>query len=135
MSYIYLASPYSHPSPEIRAKRFTAVEQYTVWQTKHGASIYSPIVYYHTMSIDYNLPDEYDFWRPLNASMLRGAKELVILRLSGWEDSKGVAYERRLADIADIPWRYADMEEIDESRLWLPCTRAFGGIYSPKDPS
>jgi hypothetical protein len=95
--YIYVASPYSHPDPDIREKRFLAVRSYVGKMLKDGVPVFSPIVHCHQIALDFGLPTDASFWRNYAAAMLRNASYLHVLTLPGWEESIGVAYEIGLA--------------------------------------
>lgn len=94
MSYVYLASPYTHPLKSIMASRFEAVMNSVAECAKHGVPVYSPIVHWHVPAIIHNLPPTEDFWREQNAGMLTGCRELWILCLPGWNDSRGIEWEQ-----------------------------------------
>ena len=93
MSFVYLASPYSSPSPEIRASRFLAVERATASLLKDRVWVYSPIVHCHAMSMRYGMPTDAAYWQEYNFAMLDRAMELLVLTLPGWQDSLGIAME------------------------------------------
>lgn len=100
---IYLASPYSHPDPEIREARYLK----TVAETARLASlrhvVYSPIVHWHVVAKYHTLPYEASFWEHQNRSMLKLATTLYILTLDGWEESTGVTQELIWAKQLSIP--------------------------------
>lgn len=133
MSYIYVASPYTSPDPAVMQSRYEQVEQYTAWLLKNGDWAYSPIVHCHPMTTKYNLPVDAEYWQQYNNAMLRGARVVHFLQMEGWEDSRGMAHERRVCDIAGIPWVYRSLEDFDARRLLLPTTRTFGGLYRVQD--
>lgn len=93
MSFSYLASPYSHPDAEVRQKRFEAVMQHVADLCRFKIVAYSPILHFHPLAIAHDLPTDAAFWAKHNRTMLEAANSLLILRLPGWEESKGVALE------------------------------------------
>ena len=103
MGYIYLASPYSHSDPEVRTKRFLAAEAFVANRLREGTTIYSPVVFCHEIACRYHLPPDIDFWWQHNVPMLEVARELWILTLDGWQDSRGIARERSFASRRMIP--------------------------------
>lgn len=101
---IYLASPYSHPDSLIRKTRFLIAEQFIAHchDTMHVVP-FSPIVYLHKMAEDNKWPGDAGYWRPFNMNMLRKSDALFALKLDGWEESKGMALELKLAKMLNIP--------------------------------
>lgn len=108
MSFIYLASPYSHADPAIREARYRAAVKYVAKLSRAGVTVYSPVVHYHCVAADHKLPTDAAFWRRHNGRMLFAAHELRILRLDGWRESKGVAQELEWARGIEIPVTYED---------------------------
>jgi len=47
------------------------------------------------------MPPEFKFWETYNLAMLSAAKELWVLKLDGWQDSKGVMAEIDAAEITN----------------------------------
>lgn len=105
MSYIYLASPYSSPEPQIRHERYEAVAHATQWLLNNKHWTYSPIVHCHKLALDYKMPTDFDFWREYNEAMLSRAAMFYVLELEGWKESKGVAGELEFARSNGIPQR------------------------------
>lgn len=104
---IYLASPYSHPDPFEREHRYVTVlkvltEQFLakrIWA-------YSPIVHCHELAKVSTLPKDMEFWSDYNHHMLSLCEELVVVRMDGWESSRGVKAEILWAEGMNIPVRY-----------------------------
>lgn len=92
---IYVASPYSHPSPAIREYRYREVEKYTADLLRARSWCYSPIVHCHNLSQRFALPFTVDYWSEYNFHMLERSDALHVLKLPGWEDSRGVQAEIR----------------------------------------
>lgn len=89
---IYLASPYSGTRDEESIRYFQAMKA-TARLLKSGIIVYSPIVHCHNMAIMYKLPKDFKFWQWYNEAMIEVAEGLCVLKLKGWEESKGVAHE------------------------------------------
>lgn len=110
--FIYVASPYSHADPAVRELRYHDVMAYTAWLLKHERWGYSPIVHCHIMAKTYGLPIDFDYWMRLDFTMIDAAKELHVVKIPGWQESRGVAAEiqywlrtrdRSLITFADMP--------------------------------
>jgi hypothetical protein len=114
MAYFYIASPYTHINPEIMRERFLLVEHYTAQMLKSGTAAYSPIVHCHEMVQRHKLPTDHKFWADYNFAMIAPSIGVQVLHLPGWQESKGVAEERRFADARSIP-----VIEIDPHHPWL----------------
>ena len=93
MSYIYLASPYSHPDEHVRLARFIAVCREAAIIFKQKRRVFSPIIHCHPIAVQGDLDLGIDFWGDYAAAMMMHATSLHILKLPGWEDSKGVKLE------------------------------------------
>lgn len=105
---VYLASPYSHPDPEIREERYSQASYVAAMLMRNGRLIYSPIVHSHPLT-RLGLPTTWDYWRTLDETMLSRCQELLVLTLDGWENSEGVMAEIRLAKKLGMPVRYTGL--------------------------
>lgn len=110
--YTYLASPYSHQNPEIREERFRLAEQAVAYLLRRSAWVYSPIVHCHALALRYTLPKDFDYWMDYNFAMLSRARELMVLTLPGWEESRGMEAERDFADAQGIPTTFRSLQSI-----------------------
>ncbi len=93
---IYLASPYSHPDPQVRQYRYEQVLEATRLLMLQGRHIWSPIVYTHQLA-EAGMPMEWEFWAPFDRAMLSRCQELWVLALAGWRQSRGIQEEVRMA--------------------------------------
>jgi len=103
----YIASPYSHPSAEMRQWRYEAVNAYTVARIKQGACCISPIKYLHNDAVEHQMPLDALFWHSFNMQLLRRADAIEVLCIPGWEESKGVQSEMQIAEHLGIPIIFA----------------------------
>jgi hypothetical protein len=103
MSYIYLASPYSHPNALVQEMRYVAARDAVAWLLKRCIWVYSPIVHCHHLALHESLPKGYAFWRPYNRAMLEAATALYILDIVGASTSEGVAGEHTHAQKLNLP--------------------------------
>jgi hypothetical protein len=110
MSFEYLASPYSHPDPEVKADRFVEACRVAGELMKAGRLIFSPIAHSHPIEqyfVD-GKAEGHVFWLEQDFALLRHAAKLLVLRLPGWEQSKGVKAEIDAAEAIGIPVHYLD---------------------------
>lgn len=113
---IYLASPYSHPLPEVRDARFRTVCRVAARLMREGAIVFSPIAHSHPIAMAGKLPTDWTYWDRYDRAMLEVSAELVVLRLDGWQHSTGVVAEIDIATHLGLPIRYFDPlpEEVEE---------------------
>lgn len=93
MSFIYIASPYTHKDPWIREERYLRASRVLTQYLRDKRWAYSPIVHCHELAKVDALPHDAEFWREYDFAMLATAAELHVLRIEGWEDSLGVRAE------------------------------------------
>ena len=108
---IYLASPYSHPDAGVREARYRQTCWHAVRLMRVGRLVYSPIVHSHPLA-ELGLPGDWPFWAEHNREMMASCRELVVLALDGWEESRGVAAEVELATELGIPVRFEAPTEV-----------------------
>lgn len=102
----YLATPYSHPDPDVQKARFEVVSRVAGELMRHGEIIFSPISHAHPIACQCELPKDWQFWEQFDLVYLRLAKKLIVLMQDGWDKSVGVAAEIRMARELDIPIEY-----------------------------
>jgi len=105
---IYLAGPYSHPDEAVRLSRFHALNKMAGKMMSLGAFVYSPISHTHPIAMDGSLPLGWDFWGQYDRVILECCSKLVVYKLIGWEDSKGVAAEIKIAKELGLPIEYVN---------------------------
>jgi len=84
-------------------QRFDAVCRRAGAMMNAGIVVYSPIAHCHPIAVRVGLPRDWNFWHTFDREMLKGASEFWILRLPGWDKSKGVAAEREIAESLGLP--------------------------------
>jgi len=97
MSYIYLASPYSHPDPAVRQKRYEDVLEITAKLSKIGYVVFSPIVHSHPMSVHHDMPGDWAFWSKIDYKFIDACREIWVLDMDGWDKSVGIKAEMEYA--------------------------------------
>jgi len=106
---VYLASPYTHSSHAIQEERFLAVSRIVAhFLPINRAPVFSPILYAHELAKNFSLATDFQSWLRFNNAMLRLSNELWVLRLDGWEESKGVKHELAVAEFIGTPIHYLD---------------------------
>ncbi len=97
MTFIYLASPYIDPSSAVIYNRYIRTMYVCAEILKAGITVYSPIVHCHVMSSTCDLPKGFEFFREHDFNMIRSCTEIWVLKLPGFEESKGVEAEMLFA--------------------------------------
>lgn len=103
---IYLASPYSHPDPEVRRQRFDTVCFAAAGFMREGHHIFSPIAHTHPIAMQGDLPKGWEFWAEYDRKIIAVCGELWVLQMDGWRESQGVAAEVKIAEEYGLPVRY-----------------------------
>lgn len=105
---LYLASPYSHPDPAVKERRFRDACRIAGRLMKAGHQVFAPIP--HSHSIEQHFEDGQvegmAFWLEQDFAVLQRCSKLVVLMLDGWEQSKGVAAEIAFAQEHGIPFEF-----------------------------
>lgn len=116
MLLIYLACPYSDPSEEVRLQRVVEADRVAGMLVGHGYAVFSPISYSHRLVK--SVPASFgDGWYEFDLEFLRRSDLVMLLQLPGWEDSRGVALERREANKWGILVVYQAHPVPDETSL------------------
>lgn len=84
MSYVYLASPYSHESANIRELRYRTAVQAAAQLMLKGLAVFSPIAHSHDIGLVLDKPVDHDFWMRQDIPLLANATRLIVLTLDGW---------------------------------------------------
>jgi hypothetical protein len=62
------------------------------------------------MAIAHKMPTDFAYWQTYNIAMLERSGALWIIKLRGWDTSKGVTEEIAFAKAVDIPVQYKTPE-------------------------
>ena len=91
MSYIYLASPYTHPDLDVRRHRYYEALDYAIGCTQKGEVIFSPIV--HSYPMEESIPGDWRTWEKIDKVFLDVCEKVRVLQIEGWDKSVGVSAE------------------------------------------
>lgn len=111
MKLSYLAVPYSHPDPAIRAERFHAANLAAGELIRRGHIVFSPISHTHPIAEVCDMPKGWDFWHQYDRAFIAASRLLVVLCIEGWDRSVGVAAEFEIAREVDIPIMFMTIVE------------------------
>lgn len=100
---IFISSPFSSPFPATQQERYERVMEFTSIMLSSGYQVFSPIVYCVPMAARFKLPGDADYWAKFNIEFLRNCEAMFLLQLPGWDQSKGIQLELRIAKMLFIP--------------------------------
>lgn len=109
MKLIYLASPYSHEKEEIMQYRYDVICQLKadyMNKYKNEYAFYSPISTFHPIAKQHKLPTDWSFWLAQCVTILSKCDEMWVVRMDGWDKSKGVSEEIKIAKELKIITRH-----------------------------
>src|SRR5215471_2051204 len=106
MSYIFVASPYSHPDKDVANDRYHETMRFCAWAFGHGLVVFSPIVHWHRVAQYHDLPADASTWKSNSKEMIDSAYAVYVLCIDGWQESKGILNEVMMAAAAkmSIKW-------------------------------
>lgn len=105
---VYLATPYSHPDPTVRERRFQVVNRAAANLMRKGLHVFSPISHTHPIALAGDLPKGWDYWQAYDRTMLRACGKVVVLMQEGWRESVGVQGEIAIAREMGLPVEFVE---------------------------
>lgn len=93
MSFMYLASPYTHHDPRVRHWRYEAVRDYAAHLIQNRQWVYGAIVHTHDICLNHEMPHEFEFWQDLNHTMIVASTGMIVFQIDGWRQSRGILDE------------------------------------------
>lgn len=108
--FIYLATPYTNPEREIMVTRFLMVNKVAAKLMAEGKYIFSPISHTHPIAEAGNLPRGWEYWEGYDRRILSTCNRIIVLKLPGWQESKGVQAEIKIGEELGIPVDYLDYD-------------------------
>lgn len=110
---IYLASPYTNSDPNVVEYRVKTVCEVSAKLMCAGHIIFSPIAHTHPIAIAGDLPTNWEFWEKFDRDFIKFSDELWVAKMEGWEKSKGVTAEIKIALELGKQIRFLDVETLD----------------------
>ncbi len=112
---IYLAIPYT--GKEIESFRFANLVAGMLMQAGH--IVFSPISHTHPIAVENNLPKGWEYWKAFDESFIDWCDEMHIIKLTGYEKSKGVNGEIEIGNRLKKPIKYIEYKNEIEIRFSL----------------
>ena len=109
---IYLATPYSHETPEVIQARFEQVTELAALMIADGEHVYSPITHCHPIAQTGLAGTDWEAWRDMDLYMLSVCGELWVLDIEGVAESVGVQAEIAEARLMGIPVKRVKPEDV-----------------------
>ncbi|QLH35916.1 MAG: DUF1937 family protein [Parachlamydiaceae bacterium] len=110
MEVSYLACPYSDPDPKIKEARASIATKVTYELLRQGRFVYSPLT--HNVPVDrLGIHGDWMTWKDFDHTMLKKCGRLIVLKLHGWENSRGVAAEIDCARKNGLPIEWMEIDE------------------------
>lgn len=107
----YLATPYSGYPDGIEAA-FEAASRAAAYLIECGVRLYCPIAHTHPIAIHGELdPLDHTIWLPADGPFMDAAMGLIVVKMKGWEESKGIAIEIKKFGEAAKPILYMEWED------------------------
>jgi hypothetical protein len=128
---IYLASPYTHASKKVMYERFEKVLRLTAYLIRKGYVVFSPIAYGHVMAGRYKMPTDWEYWLAFDEKLISKCNRLLVFKLKGWNKSKGVQAEIKIAKKYKIPVEYV-FDKIKKGIRTVECACLFNGEHNEK---
>ena len=109
----YIAIPYSHPNPFIKANRYELATYALSKLTERGLVAFSPITHSHKVAVDYGVRGDWSFWEKIDYRFLDASRNLVVIKAPLWDSSRGVLAEIEYAKKTGIEvFEVTDLENI-----------------------
>ena len=109
---IYLTTPYSHPDDKVKEARFVEACRISSILMKRGIVVYSPIAHCHPIATRFDVPTDWEFWKHFDKEIISLCRDgILVIRMEGWRESKGVSAEIQIAEELKLPISYADPED------------------------
>ena len=105
---IYLATPYSHSDPAVMEARFDQACRISGKLMAAGEIVFSPIAHTHPIAVRCELPRGWDYWQRYDREMILRASRVLVVKMDGWDTSKGIAGEIEIARECGVPVKYME---------------------------
>lgn len=105
---IYIAAPYGNASDDVIECRIYKVEKYLAYLMSTGQNAISPLLMHHVLDKGFTLPTDFKFWGNFCLSLLKNCDKMIVLKLDGWVESRGVKEEVDFCYENNIPVEFME---------------------------
>ncbi|HET8688460.1 MAG TPA: DUF1937 family protein [Methanosarcina sp.] len=113
--FVYVAAPYTHDVEDVVLERIELIYNAMAFLSKErGLHVTTPL-FMHELCLRRPMPGDYAFWQTYCLNLLKRCDRLIVLKLEGWEESKGVKEEIRYCIENNIPYEFFEVGECYES--------------------
>jgi hypothetical protein len=102
---IYIAAPYGHEDPNVVDGRMTMVYAVMASLMRKGVHCVTPL-FMHEVVVRHQLDGSFAFWEEYCFDILQRCDKMVVLKLQGWDVSRGVQAEIKFCEEHNIPVEY-----------------------------
>lgn len=99
----YLASPYTHKSPNVMRERAYSVNDVSGRLIAAGVHVYTTIWATHRIAQYHELPTEFEFWLGFNKAFIDASVGVIVADIDGWKTSRGCKQEIEYAKSCEKP--------------------------------
>jgi hypothetical protein len=116
MTFWYLATPYSRYYSRYPGGIHVAFDQACYQASiliRAGVRVYCPIAHTHPIAMQGGLdPHDHAIWLPADRPFIDAAHGLIVCKMAGWEESKGVKAEIAIFEEADKPVLFMELGHV-----------------------
>lgn len=122
---IYLSLPYSHENLFVVEARIDAFVKIAA-QVEREGQFHAVSALFNQLLLDHGqrLPRDTEFWLSYSRSLVGASERLAVIRLPGWDSSKGVLAEIDYANDSDKPVEFWDSHQKLTPEMTRIITRA-----------
>ncbi len=92
----------------VRKWRYREACRATAELIKRGIPTVSPIVHSHILYDEYGCGGDFETWQEIDLALIEACSEMIVLKLPGWEESRGVLAEAQHATLYGKPIRFLE---------------------------
>lgn len=112
MALYYLSSPY-HGTDSQETERAQLASQFCIALLKEHIPVFSPVVHNHALEKNLQLTRDQRraLLMPIDLELLKRATGMIVLKISGWEDSQGMKEEITFCQNEKIPYYELELQD------------------------
>jgi len=94
----YIISPFTHKDKEIEKMRYETQGVLHSELILQGYTTIAPIEMCYHLHLRFGLPGGYEFWQKRDRALIKVSDGVVVFKMNGWKESKGVTDEIQYAE-------------------------------------